>query len=296
MKKGLTITMIFEAESANYGESMGNITALKKMSRSDGNLYTYISRQAMRYNIVQQMGVDNTPVSGEKGTVQFSDAAEIDRYPEIDFFGYMKTRAKGSKGADDGGGAATRSAACRLSNAISVEPFHSDLDFLTNMGLAKRGDANGKEIQNNIAQSEIHHALYCYTISIDLDRIGIDAGIEIPQTEKAARVCSLLETVQFLYRDIKGRRENLAPVFVIGGIYERKSPYFEGRCKLEKNKLNCAMLKQVMNGSEDTRTNTLAGYLDGIFANRTELAEAFGKTSVEEVFSKLKAEVTAVYD
>ena len=48
MKKGLTMTMIFEAESGNYGEGIGNITALKKMSRSDGNMYTYISRQAMR--------------------------------------------------------------------------------------------------------------------------------------------------------------------------------------------------------------------------------------------------------
>ena len=31
--KGLTITMIFLAESANYGEGIGNITTLKKMTR-----------------------------------------------------------------------------------------------------------------------------------------------------------------------------------------------------------------------------------------------------------------------
>ena len=98
MKKGLTITMIFEAESANYGEGIGNITTLKKMSRSDGNMYTYISRQAMRYNIVQQMDCDNTPVSGDKGTVQFDPAATITDYPEIDMFGYMKTRAKSESG------------------------------------------------------------------------------------------------------------------------------------------------------------------------------------------------------
>lgn len=53
-KKGLTISMIFEASSANYGEGIGNISSLKKMTRSDGKVYTYISRQAMRYNIVQQ--------------------------------------------------------------------------------------------------------------------------------------------------------------------------------------------------------------------------------------------------
>ena len=29
-KNGLTLTMVFLAESANYGEGVGNITALKK--------------------------------------------------------------------------------------------------------------------------------------------------------------------------------------------------------------------------------------------------------------------------
>ena len=45
--------MIFLAESANYGEGVGNISTLKKMSRGNYEQYTYISRQAMRYNIIQ---------------------------------------------------------------------------------------------------------------------------------------------------------------------------------------------------------------------------------------------------
>jgi CRISPR-associated protein Cst2 len=36
MKNGLTLTIIFEAESANYGEGIGNIAILKKMRRGDG--------------------------------------------------------------------------------------------------------------------------------------------------------------------------------------------------------------------------------------------------------------------
>ena len=56
-KMGLTVTIIFEAESANYGESIGNVAALKKISRGKGEQYTYISRQALRYNIVNQMGL-----------------------------------------------------------------------------------------------------------------------------------------------------------------------------------------------------------------------------------------------
>ena len=130
--KGLTMTMIFEAESANYGEGVGNIAALKKLSRGNGDQYTYISRQAIRYNMVEQLGEEKASVeamgSGEKKVIQFSPEATIKDYPELDFFGYLKT--------EKGTGGKKRSAIVRLSNAVSTETFKGDLDFLTNKGLA----------------------------------------------------------------------------------------------------------------------------------------------------------------
>ena len=88
--KGLTITVVFIANSANYGEGFGNITTLKKLTRGDGSSYSYISRQALRYNIVEQLGYNNTPVkamgSGSKTVVQFAPNATIAEYPEIDLF------------------------------------------------------------------------------------------------------------------------------------------------------------------------------------------------------------------
>ena len=64
-RDGFTITMIFLAESANYGEGINNVSSLKKMTRGNDWQYSYISRQAMRYNIVQQANWDNTG-SGSK--------------------------------------------------------------------------------------------------------------------------------------------------------------------------------------------------------------------------------------
>ena len=101
-REGLTVTMIFLAESANYGEGVGNITTLKKMSRGNYEQYSYISRQALRYNIVSQLSWDNTPVDEKSGVVQFAPSATIKEYPEIDLFGYMKTTKEG----DQKGGAA----------------------------------------------------------------------------------------------------------------------------------------------------------------------------------------------
>lgn len=280
-KNGLTITMIFDASSANYGEGIGNISQLKKMTRSGGEVYTYISRQAIRYNIVQQMQIDNTPVDNAQKVVQFSQNTTIKDYPEIDLFGYMKTTK---------GGQSIRSAVVRLSNAISLEPYKSDTDFLNNMGLAKRSG-----LENALAQSEIHKSLYSYTITIDLDKIGIDDDIEIENSEKSERIIKLLDTIQFLWRDIRGRRENLNPLFAVGGIYERKNPYFEDRLKLTKNGLNAGLIKSVKESCEDTQSNTVIGYVPGIFSNEEEIIKTLSPVSISEMFTKLKEKVRAYY-
>lgn len=280
-KNGLTITMIFDASSANYGEGIGNISQLKKMTRSGGEVYTYISRQAIRYNIVQQMQIDNTPVDNAQKVVQFSPNTTIKDYPEIDLFGYMKTTK---------GGQSIRSAVVRLSNAISLEPYKSDTDFLNNMGLAKRSG-----LENALAQSEIHKSLYSYTITIDLDKIGIDDDIEIENSEKSERIIKLLDTIQFLWRDIRGRRENLNPLFAVGGIYERKNPYFEDRLKLTKNGLDTELIKSVKDSCEDTQSNTIIGYVPGFFSNEDEITSTLSPVNISEMFTKIKEEVRAYY-
>lgn len=125
-REGLTFTVIFLAESANYGEGIGNISSLKKMTRGNYEEYSYISRQALRYNLVQQANWNITPVDGKSGVVQFAPSATIEDYPEIDLFGYMKTT---SKGEDQNGGASTRSAVARLSNAMRWNHFREILNF-----------------------------------------------------------------------------------------------------------------------------------------------------------------------
>lgn len=286
-RNGLTVTMVFLAESANYGEGIGNITSLKKMTRGDNKQYTYISRQALRYSLVQQMGWDKTPVDAKSGVVQFAPSATIAEFPEIDLFGYMKTTAKDDK---QSGGASTRNAVARLSNAISLEPYQSDLDFLTNMGLASRIDAD-----NGIAQSEIHRTYYRYTVSVDLERVGIDGDIEISSEEKAERVKVLLDGIRYIYRDIKGRREDLSPVFIIGGVYERKNPFFENKVKIEKNRLSVEMIKELTDSDSSIGENTFAGVVSEMFDNDKEIKDILGAETIGDVFGHLKEEVDRYY-
>lgn len=287
--KGLTMTFVFEAESANYGEGVGNVTSLKKISRDGGRAYTYISRQALRYNIINQMGCDNTPLDLYKDVIQFAPDATIKDYPEIDLFGYMKTIKP----------IRTRPAVTRLSNAIALETFNADLDFLTNKNLLDRynEDVSKKKNGSNISQSEIHKSYYSYTITIDLDKVGIDKNdkIEIENSEKAERVKKLLDAVKFLYRDIKGRRENLSPIFAIGGVYSIKNPFFENRVKCYNNMINIEAIKSVLNLDKEISDNTNVGLINGIFRNNDELINELNAIDMSELFDKIKGEVDAYY-
>ena len=297
--KGLTLSIIFEAESANYGEGFGNISSLKKMSRGDGYSYSYISRQALGYNIREQLKWNNTKVAIDKKVVQYDKKSSIKDSPEIDLFGYMKTGDNSINGVSN-----TRTAVVRLSNAIALENYNSDLDFLTNMALAKRGN-----FENMIAQSEIHKSYYAYTITIDLDRVGIDEVIkeykkgeepkkeiiEIEKSERAKRVNDFLKILKTLYRDIRGRRENLTPIFIIGGVYNIKNPFFENRLKVEKNKLIIETIKDTLKMDEEISKNTICGLIDSIFSNTEEIKKELNTKSISEVFDYLNEEVNKYY-
>ena len=294
-KKGLSITLVFKAQSLNYGEGIGNISELKKLTRGDGSVYTFASRQALRYDIVRlgnkMFGWNLEVVDKSKGTVQFKEDLTIKESEEMDLFGYMKT-AKND-------GSNIRSAAVRLSNAISLEEYKSDMEFLNNKGLADRiGEFP------NLANIEQHLSYYTYTITIDLEKIGTDEDIQLENEEKLKRVNQLLDIIKVLNREIRGREENLSPVFIIGGMYNINSPFYLGRIKLiGKNgefSLDTEMLKDTSTltiGESSIFEDTKVGILKSTFKNEKEIEEIFnGKVSnIEEFFKNLKEEVKEYY-
>lgn len=294
-KKGLSITMIFKGQSLNYGEGIGNISELKKLTRGDGSVYTFASRQAIRYDIVRlgnkMFDWNLQVVNKEKGTIQFDDKLTIQDSEEMDLFGYMKT-AKND-------GSNIRSAAVRLSNAISLEDYKSDMEFLNNKGLADRiGEFP------NLANIEQHLSYYTYTITIDLEKIGKDGEIELPNEEKAKRINQLLDIVKILNREIRGREENLSPVFIIGGMYDINSPFFLGRIKLNGKdgqfSIDTEMLKDTATltiGENSISEDTKIGIVKNTFKNEKEIEEMFeGKTTnIEKFFENLKEKVEEYY-
>ncbi|KFN04735.1 type I-B CRISPR-associated protein Cas7/Cst2/DevR [Bacillus clarus] len=290
--KSFTLTFIFKASSLNYGEGTANISELKKFHRGNGEVYSFASRQAIRYDIVrlgnQLFNWNLNVVDKSKGVVQFKEDCNITDSVEMDLFGYMKTKAKE--------GAAKRSAVVRLSHAVSLEPYHSDLEFLNNMGLSSRINE-----APNLATLEQHESLYTYTLTIDLSRVGIDGSIELSEEEKANRVKQLIEITKYLNREIRGRQENLAPLFVIGGVYPIANPFFLGRIALQNFNPGLLNIKQLESVLKQTvlgyniRGCTKIGLVDGTFVNEDEISQLTETVSIEDFYQHLIDEVDQYY-
>ena len=104
-----------------------------------------------------------------------------------------------------------------------------------------------------------------------------------------------MDTLQYLYRDIKGRRENLSPLFMIGGRYERKNPFFENRIKIEKNNICIPPLQELISGEKELQEYTRSGVVTDIFDNDQKIKSELQATTIGNVFSYLKKEVEEYY-
>ena len=288
--KGLTLSIIFEADSANYGEGYGNISALKRISRADGNSYTYISRQALIFSLKNNLGWLDTETAPQGKVAQYTWDSNIKESPEIDLFGYMKTKGSDSK---------IRAAVVRFSNAISLENYSGDMEFGTNLSLANRTPDKKGLLPYN---AEIHKSYYAYTVTVDLDLVGVDKndGINLQKDniqECNDRIIKLLEGIEFLHREIKADSKNMNPIFAIGGIYNIKNPFFANRLELsEYKKLNISLIKEILDSiNSKDMGKTYIGCLLEKFSNGNEIKSELKSESIVNFFNKLREEDNNYY-
>lgn len=261
--KGLTMAIIFQMESYNEKEPTEDIKSRKRIL--EGKVYqnSYIPIQTLRQNLINQMGAEYKEIGPDKTILQFAPDARIDKYPEVDLFGYVKQTEKQK----------IRLAITRLSNAVSLEDFKDE--------------------------DEVLKSYYVYTISIDLDKVGIDENdnIEIENTEKASRVINLLDTIRYLYMDIKGIKKNLEPLFIIGGVYGFEDAIFHDVLNVKDNKIDIDNIKGMLKKApyEDARKNTYYGLTKGIFDNDNEIKKELGAKSISEYFETIKEGIADYY-
>ena len=290
MGKSITLTVVANMTS-NYGEGLGNISSVQKVYKNR-KVYSIRSRESMKNAIMVQSGMYNdlqTDVSGatQKKVNEELNAANCRALEG----GYMNTT----------GSTLIRKSSFYLTDAISCESFVNETRFHNNLYLAQnQATSKGINLQDLFKQSglmpyqyEYDKALKVYSITIDLDMIGKDENFkaEADNKEKADRVNALLDAIENLTLIVKGNLDNAEPVFVVGGLSNRKTHYFENVIKVENEKLIL---------SDDLKEKISLGYSvallkSNVFKNQAEIIKELQPKSIVTFFNELKSEVKNYY-
>lgn len=290
MGKSITLTVVANMTS-NYGEGLGNISSVQKVYKNR-KVYSIRSRESLKNAIMVQSGMYNdlqTDVSGatQKKVNEELNAANCRALEG----GYMNTT----------GSTLIRKSSFYLTDAISCESFVNETRFHNNLYLAQnQATSKGINLQDLFKQSglmpyqyEYDKALKVYSITIDLDMIGKDENFkaEADNKEKADRVNALLDAIENLTLIVKGNLDNAEPVFVVGGLSNRKTHYFENVIKVENEKLIL---------SDDLKEKISLGYSvallkSNVFKNQAEIIKELQPKSIVTFFNELKSEVKNYY-
>ena len=289
-KNSLTLTVVANMTS-NYSESLGNIASVQKVFKNR-KIYSMRSRESLKNAIMVQSGMYDDLETSLDGAAQKKVSEELNasncRALEG---GYMNTQ----------GTTYVRKSSFYLTDAVAAEHFVNETRFHNNLYLATNyAKEQGISVQSNGGsaglmpyQYEYDKSLKIYSMTIDLEMIGKDENFheEADAKEKAERVIALLDAVENLSLVVRGNLDNAEPVFVVGGLSERKTHYFENVVHVEEEKLIL---------SEDLKIKLEKGFQAGLLRgnllqNEEEIEKELAPVSVPVFFDNLRKQVLDYY-
>lgn len=288
--KALTLTIIARMTS-NYGEGLGNIASVQKVFR-DGRTYATRSRESMKNAIMVSSGMyDDLQVQVDGATQKLVNEELNAANCRALEGGYMNTS----------GQTKIRKSSFYLTDAVACDEFVNETRFHNNLFLAGRfAKDNNLNLQEKAKESglmpyqyEYDKSMKQYSLTIQLDEVGKDENFnsEADSSEKIARVNAILNAVEALSLVVKGNLDNAEPIFVVGGIGNYKTHYFENVVRVENGHLRI---------TEDLKDKLSRGYQvalleGGNFANEDSIKEELKPISVSRFFDQLKSEVEEYY-
>lgn len=294
-RKALTLTVLSNMTS-NYSEGLGNIASVQKVFRNR-NVYSMRSRESLKNAIMVLSGMYDDLKTHVDGATQKLANKELNasncRALEG---GYMSTK----------GTTYIRKSSIYLTDSVSCESFvnenrfHNNLYLATNSAKEKNINIQEKAKEAGLMpyQYEYDKSLKVYSITIDLEMIGKDENFENEEgykeaenTEKAARVKAILDAVETLSLTVKGNLDNAEPIFIVGGLSDRKTHYFENVVKVEEERLII---------SNDLKDKINKGYRVGLLEGRNlrneeEIKKELEPISITKFFDELKSDVDAYF-
>lgn len=244
----ITITYLSKVSFASLNgadKDVDNINPIKKITMSNGEQLPYVSSQALRRALRDQLksmgwALSEISVATEKkGVVKTS--YDPSHYIDDDLFGFMNTIA--------GKGSETRTSPIRVESLLALSKYHGDLDYGTNF--------MGKEIgaDPNIFETEIHSGIYRGTILIELDRIGKGTGFEkeLSSEENTKRLLAFIDAFQNLWSSGRQTRflADISPKFIAAAYMKAKNPIFLEAVDIKDSMINYELLKSVIEDYKD---------------------------------------------
>lgn len=295
-KNSVTITVIANITS-NYSENIGNISLVQLITKN-GNMFSTRTKESLKCAIMVQSGLyddlqnevvgDGETKVNQKLVRKHVNATSCKALEG----GYLNTQTNSYK----------RYSSFYVTDAVSFEKFSSRLRTHNNLfaasNLAKMKNIN---LQENAAEAglmlykyQFEKDLKVFSMTIDLEMIGRDKSFEntdgykeASREEKTKRVSALLEAVENLNLLVKGSLDNAEPVFVVGGLCERKTHYFENCVRAPKGRLLlCQDLIDKVN--EGYRVGLRES---GLLSNEQEIKARLKTLSIHQFFKLLKQDV-----
>ncbi len=292
MKRAVTLTVVANMTS-NYSEGLGNISSVQKIFKEQ-HVYAVRSRESLKNALCVQAGLYDDLETSVDGAAQKLVSAEKNaatcRALEG---GYMSTKEL----------TYIRNSSFYLTDAIACDAFVNETRFHNNLYLASnQAKANGFSLQvkGNAEkaglmpyQYEYDKSMKVYSLTIDLEMVGKDENFqaEAEPEEKADRVLRILEAVRSLSLVVKGNLDNAEPLFIAGGLSERKTHYFENVVRVKRGALAITQdLKDKL--SEDFSCALLRG---DNFSNEDEIVKELAPLSMKQFFEQLEEQVKSWY-
>lgn len=294
---GLTLTIVCNITS-NYGESLGNASSVQKVFKN-GKIYATRSRESMKNAIMTQSGMykDLKVIAVGKATQKVTQKEVTEEMNASNCRalegGYMNTKAI----------TIIRKSSFYLTDAVACDEFVNETRFHNNLYLAStRAKDKGINLQEKAGESglmpyqyEFDKSLKKYSITFDLDKVGVDEyfNAEAEVSEKIERVNLILETIENLSLVVRGSLDNAEPLMIFGGIGNCKTHYFDNVVNVRKSTLNITdeLIERLK--KEDYKMAFIEG---GNFVNEQEIKEKLNPISITEFFENLKGDVKNYYE
>lgn len=289
---GITLTIVYNITS-NYGETLGNASSVQKVFKN-GKIYATRSRESMKNAIMTQSGMydDLKVVVHEIAQKDVTKEMNASNCRALEG-GYMNTNNL----------TVIRKSSFYLTDAVACDEFVNETRFHNNLYLAsKRAKDKGLNLQKDAKkvglipyQYEFDKSLKKYSITFDLDKVGVDENFnaEAEVSEKIERVNLILETIENLSLVVKGNLDNAEPLMIFGGIGNCKTHYFDNVVNVRKSTLNITdeLIERLNKGNYK-----MAFIEGGNFTNEQEIKEKLNPISITEFFEKLKGDVKSYYE